>query len=81
MVLDDADVDEAVAAATFGAFMHQGQICMSTERLVVQEKIVEPFVEKLVTRAKSLRVGNPTAASTSTGADGERALREPRAPA
>ncbi len=40
VVLDDADLDEAAAAANFGAFMHQGQICMSTERLVVQEPVV-----------------------------------------
>jgi acyl-CoA reductase-like NAD-dependent aldehyde dehydrogenase len=67
VVLDDADIDEAVAAATFGAFMHQGQICMSTERLVVQEKVLTPFVDKLVTRATSLRVGDPTAADTQIG--------------
>ncbi|HVH29713.1 MAG TPA: aldehyde dehydrogenase [Vicinamibacterales bacterium] len=67
VVLDDADLDEAAAAANFGAFMHQGQICMSTERLVVQETVLTPFVEKLVVRARSLRVGDPTASGTQIG--------------
>ncbi|PWJ92439.1 acyl-CoA reductase-like NAD-dependent aldehyde dehydrogenase [Mesorhizobium loti] len=59
LVLDDADVDAAVNAATFGAFMHQGQICMSTERLIVDEKIADEFVSKLATRASQLPAGDP----------------------
>ncbi len=59
VVLDDADLDAAVQAAAFGAFMHQGQICMSTERLVVDEKIADAFVEKLAAKAATLRAGNP----------------------
>ncbi|GLQ77712.1 salicylaldehyde dehydrogenase [Mesorhizobium huakuii] len=59
LVLDDADIDAAVNAATFGAFMHQGQICMSTERLVVDEKIADEFVSKLAARASSLPAGDP----------------------
>ena len=47
LVLDDADLDAAVAAAAFGAFMNQGQICMSTERIVVDEKVADAFVAKL----------------------------------
>ena len=47
VVLDDADLDAAVAAAAFGAFMNQGQICMSTERLVVDQKVADAFVAKL----------------------------------
>ena len=47
VVLDDADLDEAVNAAAFGAFANQGQICMSTERIVVDEKVADEFVEKL----------------------------------
>ena len=43
-MLDDADLDEAVAAAAFGAFMNQGQICMSTERLIVDETVADEFV-------------------------------------
>ena len=51
IVLDDADIDGAVNAAVFGAFMNQGQICMSTERLIVDEKIADEFVAKLAARA------------------------------
>jgi acyl-CoA reductase-like NAD-dependent aldehyde dehydrogenase len=59
VVLEDADIDEAVKAAAFGAFMHQGQICMSTERIVVDEKIADEFVAKLAAKARTLRAGNP----------------------
>ncbi|WP_027055893.1 aldehyde dehydrogenase [Mesorhizobium erdmanii] len=59
LVLDDADIDAAVSAATFGAFMHQGQICMSTERLIVDEKIADEFVSKLAVRASKLPAGDP----------------------
>ncbi|MDW6026267.1 aldehyde dehydrogenase [Mesorhizobium sp. BAC0120] len=59
VVLDDADVDGAVNAAVFGAFMNQGQICMSTERIIVDEKIADEFVGKLARRAASLPAGDP----------------------
>ncbi|ESY28030.1 aldehyde dehydrogenase [Mesorhizobium sp. LNJC391B00] len=59
VVLDDADIDAAVNAATFGAYMHQGQICMSTERLVVDEKVADEFVAKLAARAAHLPAGDP----------------------
>ncbi len=59
IVLDDADVDGAVNAAVFGAFMNQGQICMSTERFIVDEKIADEFVEKLAARASGLPAGDP----------------------
>ena len=59
VVLDDADVEAAVAAAIFGAYMNQGQICMSTERIVVDEKVADAFVARLAERAKSLPVGDP----------------------
>ena len=59
VVLDDADIDAAVNAAVFGAFMHQGQICMSTERLIVDEKIADAFVAKLAARASQLPAGDP----------------------
>ncbi|QKC85087.1 aldehyde dehydrogenase [Mesorhizobium sp. NZP2077] len=59
LVLDDADIDAAVNAATFGAFMHQGQICMSTERLIVDDKIADEFVSKLAARASQLPAGDP----------------------
>ena len=59
LVLDDADLDAAVAAAAFGAFANSGQICMSTERLVVDVRIADAFVEKLAAKARSLPVGDP----------------------
>jgi len=59
IVLDDADVDAAVNAAAFGAFMNQGQICMSTERIIVDEAVADEFVAKLAAKAKSLPAGNP----------------------
>ena len=59
VVLDDADLDEAVNAAAFGAFANQGQICMSTERIVVDEKVADEFVERFAAKAKSLTVGDP----------------------
>jgi benzaldehyde dehydrogenase (NAD) len=59
VVLDDADLDEAVSAAAFGAFANQGQICMSTERIVVDEKVADDFVTRFAAKAKSLSVGDP----------------------
>ena len=59
VVLGDANVDDAVAAAVFGAYANQGQICMSTERIIVDRKIADVFVEKLAARARSLSVGDP----------------------
>ncbi len=67
LVLADADVDRAVAAAHFGAFMHQGQICMSTERIVVDRSIADEFAEKLTERAQGLRVGDPRDPETTIG--------------
>ncbi len=67
VVLPDADLDEAVAAAKFGAFMHQGQICMSTERVVVDRSVLDPFTEKLGERAAALKVGDPGDPDTQIG--------------
>ena len=61
VVLDDADIDEAVKAAVFGAFLYQGQICMSTERIVVDERIADEFVAKFAARARELPTGDPAA--------------------
>ncbi|MEJ2021872.1 MAG: aldehyde dehydrogenase family protein, partial [Maritimibacter sp.] len=59
VVLSDANIDAAVNAAIFGAFMNQGQICMSTERIIVDEAIADEFVAKLSARAAGLPFGNP----------------------
>ncbi|MBY4795323.1 aldehyde dehydrogenase family protein [Burkholderia multivorans] len=59
VVLDDADLDAAVDAAAFGAFANSGQICMSTERIVVDTSIADAFVAKLADKAASLPLGDP----------------------
>ncbi|MCQ3944148.1 MAG: salicylaldehyde dehydrogenase, partial [Alphaproteobacteria bacterium] len=59
VILDDADLDEAVKAAAFGCFANMGQICMSTERIIVDEKIADAFIEKFAAKAKSLPHGDP----------------------
>jgi len=59
VILEDADIDGAVNAAVFGAFMHQGQICMSTERIIVHQAIADEFVAKLAARAAQLPAGDP----------------------
>src|SRR6516225_2338372 len=60
IVLDDADIDAAVNAAAFGAFMNQGQICMSTERIVVDDRVADEFVKKLSAKAAGLPVRDPS---------------------
>lgn len=59
IVCEDADLDQAVEGVAFGAFFNQGQICMSTERLIVSEKIADEFLEKLVAKIKRIKVGSP----------------------
>ncbi|MDD7972956.1 aldehyde dehydrogenase [Roseinatronobacter alkalisoli] len=59
VVLDDADLEGAVNAAAFGAFMNQGQICMSTERIIVHEGIADAFVAALAAKAGALPYGDP----------------------
>ena len=67
VVLDDADLDAAAAAANFGAFMNSGQICMSTERVIADAGVVEEFSAKLAERAKALTVGDPSQPTTHVG--------------
>ncbi len=59
LVLDDADLDRAVDAATFGSFMHQGQICMAAERIIVAEGVADDFIERFVAKVETLPVGDP----------------------
>jgi benzaldehyde dehydrogenase (NAD) len=59
LVLDDADLDDAVNAAAFGCFANSGQICMSTERLIVDRRVADLFVDKFVAKARSLPLGDP----------------------
>ncbi|HET9204620.1 MAG TPA: aldehyde dehydrogenase family protein, partial [Burkholderiaceae bacterium] len=59
VVLDDADLDDAVNAAAFGAFANSGQICMSTERIIVDLKVADAFVKKFADKARGLPLGDP----------------------
>lgn len=68
IVLDDADLDEAVKAAAFGAFMNQGQICMSTERIIVVDAVADAFVEKFAAKVGTMAVGDPREGKTPLGA-------------
>ncbi|KAB0679091.1 aldehyde dehydrogenase [Aureimonas leprariae] len=61
VVLDDADLDAAVDAAVFGAYLNQGQICMSTERIVVDAAVADAFIDKLATRVRALAAAGPGA--------------------
>src|SRR5215216_1186435 len=67
IVMADADIDEAVNAANFGAFMHSGQICMATERIIVDSKVADEFTEGLVKKASAMTVGDPTNPETMIG--------------
>ena len=68
LVLHDADLDEAVKAAAFGAFMNQGQICMSTERIIVVEAVADAFLEKFAAKVATLKAGDPGLGATPLGA-------------
>lgn len=68
IVLDDADLDEAVKAAAFGAFMNSGQICMSTERIIVVDSVADAFVAKFRDKVGSMPVGDPREGKTPLGA-------------
>jgi aldehyde dehydrogenase (NAD+) len=67
IVMDDADVDNAVEGSLWGAFGTSGQRCTASSRLVVHKKIYKKFAEKLVERAKQLRVGNGLDPKTEVG--------------
>jgi aldehyde dehydrogenase (NAD+) len=67
IVLSDADVDQAVHAAIFGKFIHQGQICMIINRIIVHKDKYDEFVAKFVERAKSLPYGDPSDPNTVIG--------------
>jgi len=68
LVLADADLDEAVKAAAFGAFFNQGQICMSTERLIVVDEVADAFVAKFAAKAATLTAGDPAEGTKPLGA-------------
>ena len=67
IVLADADLDYAVNAAAFGAFLHQGQICMSARRIIVERPIADEFVARLAEKTSGLKAGDPNEHDTIIG--------------
>ena len=67
VICADADLEEAVKAAAFGAYMNQGQICMSTERIIVVEAVADAFAEKFAAKVKTLTAGDPRLGNTPLG--------------
>ncbi|MEH1820290.1 MAG: aldehyde dehydrogenase family protein [Nostoc sp.] len=67
VVLDDADLELAVKAAVFGKFLNSGQICMSINRLIVDEQVHDEFVDRFVDRVRNLKMGDPNEADTDIG--------------
>jgi acyl-CoA reductase-like NAD-dependent aldehyde dehydrogenase len=67
IVLADADLEYAVNATAFGAFLHQGQICMSARRIIVERPVAEEFVARLAEKTRGLKVGDPKEPDTIIG--------------
>ncbi|HVA32360.1 MAG TPA: aldehyde dehydrogenase family protein [Gaiellaceae bacterium] len=67
LVLADADLDFAVNASAFGAFLHQGQICMSARRIIVERPIAEEFTARLAAKTQTLKTGDPNEHDTVIG--------------
>src|SRR5436190_8839926 len=67
IVLADADLDYAVSASAFGAYLHQGQICISARRIIVERPIADEFTRRLAAKANGLKAGDPNAHDTIIG--------------
>lgn len=67
VILDDADIEQAVNIAVFGKFCHQGQICMAINRLIVDDRVHDEFVKRFAERVRGLKVGNPAEDDTVVG--------------
>ncbi|MFY4721167.1 aldehyde dehydrogenase family protein [Streptomyces sp. LaBMicrA B280] len=67
VVLDDADLDYAVDAAVFSRFVHQGQVCMAANRVLVDRSVADEFTEKFVAKVRTLKVGDPRDPETVIG--------------
>jgi aldehyde dehydrogenase (NAD+) len=67
VVLDDADLDQAVRGTVFGRFLHQGQICMSTNRIIVDAALYQEFVERFTAHVRTLKYGDPSDPDTVIG--------------
>jgi len=67
LILDDADVDQAVNLASWGSFFHQGQICMTAGRHFIADRLYDDFVERLAAKAEALKVGDPATDEVALG--------------
>jgi benzaldehyde dehydrogenase (NAD) len=67
VILDDADLDLAAGAGAWGSFLHQGQICMTTGRHLVDASVADDYVERLAAKANGLPVGNPATEQVALG--------------
>src|SRR5262249_48015041 len=67
LVLDDADLEIASSAGAWGAFLHQGQVCMTAGRHIVHESVADEYLERLAKRAQSLPVGDPFTGQVALG--------------
>jgi succinate-semialdehyde dehydrogenase len=67
IVLADADLDEAVKAATVGRYQNTGQVCAAAKRLIIEQSILPAFTEKFVAAVKALKIGDPLADDTYIG--------------
>ncbi|MFJ8005505.1 aldehyde dehydrogenase family protein [Streptomyces fagopyri] len=67
VVLDDADIDYAVDAAVFSRYVHQGQVCMAANRVLVDRSVADEFTEKFVAKVRTLKVGDPSDPRTIIG--------------
>ncbi|MEW2634773.1 aldehyde dehydrogenase family protein [Streptomyces sp. NPDC048389] len=67
IVLEDADIDYAVDAAVFSRYVHQGQVCMAANRILVDRSVEKEFTEKFVAKVRTLKVGDPADPATHIG--------------
>jgi benzaldehyde dehydrogenase (NAD) len=67
IILDDADLDVASSAGAWGAFLHQGQVCMTAGRHIVLESVADAYLDRLAKRADSLPVGDPFTGQVALG--------------
>ncbi|MEJ1997858.1 MAG: aldehyde dehydrogenase [Maritimibacter sp.] len=67
IVLADADLDQAIEAALFGAYLNSGQICMATDRIIVDQSIADEFVDRFAARARALTAGDPRQSGSMIG--------------
>jgi acyl-CoA reductase-like NAD-dependent aldehyde dehydrogenase len=67
LILEGVDLDYAVSAATYGAFVHQGQVCMCARRIYVERTIADDFIERFAAKVDSLPIGDPLDPATVVG--------------